>query len=125
MIRRPPRSTRTDTRFPYTTLFRSVRAPRGRSIAKQTARKRTAATRRLEVPPRPDLFEHRDEIDGLQVRDGSPADRPQLFEKPLRLLDRRFAPPFLDDHPHLFLYVIYEPLRDLTLPYKLLPLTFR
>src|SRR3546814_15331400 len=26
MIRRPPRSTRTDTRFPYTTLFRSGRA---------------------------------------------------------------------------------------------------
>src|SRR3546814_10299457 len=25
MIRRPPRSTRTDTRFPYTTLFRSLR----------------------------------------------------------------------------------------------------
>src|SRR3546814_16142004 len=25
MIRRPPRSTRTDTRFPYTTLFRSAR----------------------------------------------------------------------------------------------------
>src|SRR3546814_12232629 len=34
MIRRPPRSTRTDTLFPYTTLFRSVRprasADRGR-----------------------------------------------------------------------------------------------
>src|SRR3546814_3215551 len=27
MIRRPPRSTRTDTLFPYTTLFRSDRAP--------------------------------------------------------------------------------------------------
>src|SRR3546814_7360303 len=26
MIRRPPRSTRTDTLFPYTTLFRSVRS---------------------------------------------------------------------------------------------------
>src|SRR3546814_8416519 len=26
MIRRPPRSTRTDTLFPYTTLFRSVKA---------------------------------------------------------------------------------------------------
>src|SRR3546814_7638520 len=26
MIRRPPRSTRTDTRFPYTTLFRSAAA---------------------------------------------------------------------------------------------------
>src|SRR3546814_5769675 len=29
MIRRPPRSTRTDTRFPYTTLFRSA-SPRTR-----------------------------------------------------------------------------------------------
>src|SRR3546814_2116473 len=28
MIRRPPRSTRTDTLFPYTTLFRSVRTAR-------------------------------------------------------------------------------------------------
>src|SRR3546814_21123749 len=27
MIRRPPRSTRTDTLFPYTTLFRSILAP--------------------------------------------------------------------------------------------------
>src|SRR3546814_16048177 len=27
MIRRPPRSTRTDTLFPYTTLFRSVAPP--------------------------------------------------------------------------------------------------
>src|SRR3546814_2612148 len=27
MIRRPPRSTRTDTRFPYTTLFRSHQLP--------------------------------------------------------------------------------------------------
>src|SRR3546814_1795979 len=30
MIRRPPRSTRTDTLFPYTTLFRSCRAVGGR-----------------------------------------------------------------------------------------------
>src|SRR3546814_10448720 len=29
MIRRPPRSTRTDTLFPYTTLFRSIAGPRG------------------------------------------------------------------------------------------------
>src|SRR3546814_4702144 len=27
MHRRPPRSTRTDTLFPYTTLFRSIRSP--------------------------------------------------------------------------------------------------
>src|SRR3546814_3256573 len=30
MIRRPPRSTRTDTLFPYTTLFRSLRRRAGR-----------------------------------------------------------------------------------------------
>src|SRR3546814_21166216 len=29
MIRRPPRSTRTDTLFPYTTLFRSVQVDDG------------------------------------------------------------------------------------------------
>src|SRR3546814_9728233 len=29
MIRRPPRSTRTDTLFPYTTLFRSTATPNG------------------------------------------------------------------------------------------------
>src|SRR3546814_6084699 len=31
MIRRPPRSTRTDTLFPYTTLFRSCGAARARA----------------------------------------------------------------------------------------------
>src|SRR3546814_2591259 len=30
MIRRPPRSTRTDTLFPYTTLFRSLNTPQNR-----------------------------------------------------------------------------------------------
>src|SRR3546814_20282967 len=34
MIRRPPRSTRTDTLFPYTTLFRSAEA-RTRSLLRQ------------------------------------------------------------------------------------------
>src|SRR3546814_1554462 len=29
MIRRPPRSTRTDTLFPYTTLFRSAKSQHG------------------------------------------------------------------------------------------------
>src|SRR3546814_1857236 len=29
MLRRPPRATRTDTLFPYTTLFRSLRVGRG------------------------------------------------------------------------------------------------
>src|SRR3546814_1303431 len=34
MIRRPPRSTRTDTRFPYTTLFRSEARPRSAASAR-------------------------------------------------------------------------------------------
>src|SRR3546814_9995292 len=33
MIRRPPRSTRTDTLFPYTTLFRSSLAGTGQTLA--------------------------------------------------------------------------------------------
>src|SRR3546814_7026087 len=32
MIRRPPRSTRTDTLFPYTTLFRSIPGTKGLSL---------------------------------------------------------------------------------------------
>src|SRR3546814_3227211 len=37
MIRRPPRSTRTDTLFPYTTLFRSQPARDGRTQVDQDA----------------------------------------------------------------------------------------
>src|SRR3546814_18647774 len=33
MIRRPPRSTRTDTLFPYTTLFRSIRSESRAAVA--------------------------------------------------------------------------------------------
>src|SRR3546814_5741234 len=36
MIRRPPRSTRTDTLFPYTTLFRSL-GPRAEIVFKHNA----------------------------------------------------------------------------------------
>src|SRR3546814_11086710 len=45
IIRRPPRSTRTDTLFPYTTLFRSRGAP---------DRRGGALLRTLEVAPRID-----------------------------------------------------------------------
>src|SRR3546814_13768128 len=46
MIRRPPRSTRTDTLFPYTTLFRSVQALAALVlIAKHSARHGTTGPR--------------------------------------------------------------------------------
>src|SRR3546814_622665 len=71
MIRRPPRSTRTDTPFPYTTLFRSPARPRtrrshrpvaallsaGRSRAgagEHLARQRAPALRQLDQLPLPD-----------------------------------------------------------------------
>src|SRR3546814_6279563 len=64
MIRRPPRSTRTDTLFPYTTLFRSIchHAPRGdRAVRPALPRAgqfpdRTATAKAGRVPsggPRP------------------------------------------------------------------------
>src|SRR3546814_8555780 len=54
MIRRPPRSTRTDTLFPYTTLFRSRDADHSR----RRHRARSGAARRCDhagtEPPPPD-----------------------------------------------------------------------
>src|SRR3546814_1195962 len=58
MIRRPPRSTRTDTLFPYTTLFRSAACaalPRARANARRAAPGRgsraAASCRAGEHPP--------------------------------------------------------------------------
>src|SRR3546814_2658440 len=53
MIRRPPRSTRTDTLFPYTTLFRSSRpATQGFALARQPCyRLRTMASTTDDLPP--------------------------------------------------------------------------
>src|SRR3546814_5594100 len=49
MIRRPPRSTRTDTLFPYTTLFRSARHLR-RGLGDGEAGARSEAGRRDMAP---------------------------------------------------------------------------
>src|SRR3546814_5524187 len=49
MIRRPPRSTRTDTLFPYTTLFRSVRRHRQQVGAILAACQRQFEFKRLAV----------------------------------------------------------------------------
>src|SRR3546814_17083794 len=49
MIRRPPRSTRTDTLFPYTTLFRSVLHIGGRQWRTCRAIAKASATRHADV----------------------------------------------------------------------------
>src|SRR3546814_20312264 len=82
-IRRPPRSTRTDTLFPYTTLFRSVereleaafgRFPRGVSRhaaacedARPLLRRRAADDRACRPPSAPDFRseEHTSELQSL------------------------------------------------------------
>src|SRR3546814_4452567 len=43
MIRRPPRSTRTDTLFPYTTLFRSLPSRKGTGQSGREDARRCAA----------------------------------------------------------------------------------
>src|SRR3546814_2855227 len=53
MIRRPPRSTRTDTLFPYTTLFRS--AARRAGHADETLRPDAAGQRARQLPVRAGL----------------------------------------------------------------------
>src|SRR3546814_3624256 len=51
MVRRPPRSTRTDTLFPYTTLFRS---PPAEEVGR---RSRIAAAVTPSQAPKPQIFE--------------------------------------------------------------------
>src|SRR3546814_19396592 len=74
MIRRPPRSTRIDTLFPYTTLFRSER----HAIACQRIERRIG--QRLEMPPRPREIERIGALKAedrlFEVADGEQGARP-------------------------------------------------
>src|SRR3546814_5991030 len=66
MIRRPPRSTRTDTLFPYTTLFRSPRlasVPRRNWLWKQTGRAPSVLTQQPGATERSE--EHTSELQSL------------------------------------------------------------
>src|SRR3546814_12337481 len=58
MIRRPPRSTRTDTLFPYTTLFRSIQKRHGhiQEVIIQNFRAKTDTL--MADHPEPSLDEH-------------------------------------------------------------------
>src|SRR3546814_9023409 len=75
MIRRPPRSTRTDTLFPYTTLFRSHAVPAQRPAPRAPclqARGRTAVAQHPDpkgpacrAPARRRSEEHTSELQSL------------------------------------------------------------
>src|SRR3546814_8447656 len=58
MIRRPPRSTRTDTLFPYTTLFRSLQMWL-KKTAPYSPQVRDRAVRMV-------IYDHRDDVCGVE-----------------------------------------------------------
>src|SRR3546814_14486282 len=74
MIRRPPRSTRTDTLFPYTTLFRSLRLDGRldgpRLLGQDTVNQVLGDTLPLRLADRLDLASLRLDIDHLQANAG-------------------------------------------------------
>src|SRR3546814_1887880 len=77
MLRRPPRSTRTDTLFPYTALFRSAGDP----VARRTA-----------VEPRPRPPRRVDPLPAARARRNRAADRlRQPFGRRGAAADRRGA----------------------------------
>src|SRR3546814_5054733 len=95
MIRRPPRSTRTDTLFPYTTLFRSlmhritgriVVLREGNPIAESTPSSHAATCRGLAVA----VYDATERIgvDSSEARPDVWISRSQLFERPLEELVR-------------------------------------
>src|SRR3546814_3587292 len=73
MIRRPPRSTRTDTLLPYTTLFRSPASPRRRPRSPAECRRTSGAAwsesrrrrRTCRTEGRPRSEEHTSELQSL------------------------------------------------------------
>src|SRR3546814_11094528 len=76
MIRRPPRSTRTDTLFPYTTLFRSVGHHANGTMdarIKSTHDNENGLTGPLPARPPPQRPAH-DEAKGEAAEMGAPAD---------------------------------------------------
>src|SRR3546814_5102900 len=87
MIRRPPRSTRTDTLFPYTTLFRSpIRASKARYYVDPRF------TSRILAPPPPARTPRRAD-DDWPPRSGEPA---HVLLLPGPGPDGRRAPPAED-----------------------------
>src|SRR3546814_10461176 len=64
MIRRPPRSTRTDTLFPYTTLFRSA-GPNARIYALESIRDVTGKVK-AAIASAPDALERANALDDIE-----------------------------------------------------------
>src|SRR3546814_3140598 len=75
MIRRPPRSTRTDTLFPYTTLFRTLDKARFLLSARREKIKTPEVLPILQIEPR--SAEGRTALEAILDRDAADADLPE------------------------------------------------
>src|SRR3546814_9676335 len=81
MIRRPPRSTRTDTLFPYTTLFRSARREQAAKGRRGHLRRSAIDSRQRRADAGADLLKRRiaDRAHSAACRKGSsPRSSPAL-----------------------------------------------
>src|SRR3546814_16629063 len=106
MIRRPPRSTRTDTLFPYTTLFRSLRAGILDCVGKQVGRRRRARGGRADELFRAAARRGLDAARGLfngcrEIADRCAASICTFFEQANSPVDAVFPPQELADLPEL------------------------
>src|SRR3546814_18625472 len=124
MIRRPPRSTRTDTLFPYTTLFRSDRAhldPMPLRIAHELRGGVQAHRLRIEDAAREDrgmmAFQPRRHIDelgeglGMAFGNAVTAETPDMFETSRHGVGPIAAAPHPAD-PFLLLSMFYPGIKD-------------
>src|SRR3546814_8620580 len=89
LIRRPPRSTRTDTLFPYTTLFRSASRYPARSGGSAVRRKRRGDRSRWRPSPNPfvlSLSKHRSFLSAVQEKDSpsTSSGQTEILEAPDR-----------------------------------------
>src|SRR3546814_20800039 len=84
MIRRPPRSTRTDTRFPYTTLFRSTDDPEAGDLYEVGTLAQVLQLLKLPDGTIKVLVEgvSRPRVDDVGERDGCLAGRGAVVESP-------------------------------------------
>src|SRR3546814_388511 len=93
MLRRPPRATRNDTLFPYTTLFRSCRSRGARALASRPCPRRWPTRASATSTSRPWARPRRDAMPrAAATARPSPASSPRRWRAPKRLLTSR-APP--------------------------------
>src|SRR3546814_11108104 len=106
MIRRPPRSTRTDTLFPYTTLFRSIDLRCGKPHRLDPETRLYPVDAQLEEPgempgiARRPRRSHHDQllarIDALAAQDGGAHAEATPLEIGDKIVDEIADPPFED-----------------------------